>query len=104
MVRMTCLPSKLKVLGPKVRSPAKQTDPHYGSQAHKDWVKEVFKRSGGRCQWPGCTRSASESRMFADHIVERKDGGADLDPQNGWLLCGTHHTSKTAAERKKRLA
>ena len=37
--------------------------------------------------------------MFADHIVERKDGGADLDPRNGQCLCGRHHTMKTAQTR-----
>lgn len=104
MGRMKCLPSRLGTLGGKVHPAPKVTDPHYGTQAHKDWVKEVFKRAGGRCQWPGCTRSAPESRMFADHVVERKDGGAELDPLNGRLLCGAHHTEKTAAERKKRLA
>lgn len=41
--------------------------------------------------------------MFADHIVERKDGGAEFDPANGQCLCGSCHSRKTAAERAKRM-
>lgn len=41
--------------------------------------------------------------MFADHVVEVKDGGAKLDPANGQCLCGSCHTRKTAAARKRRL-
>jgi 5-methylcytosine-specific restriction endonuclease McrA len=42
--------------------------------------------------------------MFADHIVERRDGGEPLDRWNVWLLCGRCHTRKTAAERARRTA
>jgi 5-methylcytosine-specific restriction enzyme A len=42
--------------------------------------------------------------MFVDHIVELKDGGAPLERSNLWLLCGSHHTRKSAAERARRTA
>jgi len=45
-----------------------------------------------------------ERRMFVDHIVELKDGGAALDRSNLWLLCGGCHSLKTAAERTRRTA
>ena len=42
--------------------------------------------------------------MFADHKKERQDApDAELDPANGWCLCGAHHSLKTAQEREKRL-
>jgi hypothetical protein len=41
--------------------------------------------------------------MFADHIVELKDGGAAFDVANGQCLCGSHHTLKTNAERARRM-
>lgn len=101
--RLRCLPSKLGTLSAKVSAPTKKaTDPHYGTQGHKDWAAGVFKRAGGRCQHPGCTKAAPEHRMFADHVVERKDGGVDFG--EGMLLCGAHHTEKTAAERRKRFS
>ena len=40
--------------------------------------------------------------MFADHIVELKDGGAPYDLNNGQCLCGSCHTRKTVAERVRR--
>jgi uncharacterized protein YfaQ (DUF2300 family) len=43
-----------------------------------------------------------EPRMFADHVVEIRDGGAPFDTANGQCLCGSHHTLKTNAERDKR--
>ena len=42
--------------------------------------------------------------MFVDHIVELKDGGAPLERTNAWLLCATHHSLKTVAQRAKRTA
>jgi len=43
--------------------------------------------------------------MFVDHIVElRDDVTAALDRSNVWLLCGSCHSLKTAAERARRTA
>jgi 5-methylcytosine-specific restriction enzyme A len=41
-------------------------------------------------------------RMFADHITERSDDGADNGP--GMCLCGSHHTKKTIDTRDKRMS
>lgn len=79
----------------------KRVDPHYLTPEHKAWRDSVISRAGGMCEWPGCDRL--EGRMFADHIVERKDGGAAFDLANGQCLCGAHHSLKTARERDKRL-
>ena len=83
-----------------LRVPEKTADPFYLSPEYRAWRTTVVARAGGVCQWPGCGRA--ERRMFADHIVERRDGGADLDPANGQCLCGSHHTLKTAAARAAR--
>jgi len=37
-----------------------------------------------------------------DHIVELKDGGAELDPENCQALCVRCHQLKTAGEKKTR--
>lgn len=84
------------------RVPDKTADPHYLTAEHRAWRELVIARAGGICQHPRCGRR--ERRMFADHIVELRDGGAPLDPANGQCLCGSHHTLATAARRAARMA
>jgi len=85
-----------------VKVPPKVADPHYLTPEHRAWRAAVIARAHGICEWPGCGRR--EIRMFADHIVERKDGGSDLDPSNGQCLCGKHHTFKTLKVRAARMS
>ncbi len=82
--------------------PPKVADPFYSSRAWIELRDRVRREAGGRCQASGCGRI--ERRMFVDHIVELKDGGAPLDRQNVWLLCASHHAAKTADERDRRTA
>jgi 5-methylcytosine-specific restriction protein A len=103
-------PRKLQTLRPRVglanlqtaKAPPKTADKFYLSP---EWIAlrdRVRREAGGRCQAPGCGRI--EQRMFVDHIIELKDGGAPLDRSNLWLLCGACHSLKTAAERARRIA
>ncbi len=82
--------------------PAKKADGFYLSAEWLAIRDRVRFEAGGRCQAPGCDRA--ERRMFVDHVVELKDGGAPLARSNLWLLCGSCHSSKTAAERSRRTA
>jgi hypothetical protein len=41
--------------------------------------------------------------LHADHIIERRDGGALLDIRNGLCRCVSCHVRKTNAERARRL-
>ena len=87
---------RIAVLPPKV------AEPFYSSA---EWIAlrdRVRREANGRCQAQGCGRT--ERRMYVDHIVELKDGGAPLDRSNVWLLCASHHTAKTASERARRTA
>lgn len=107
---------KLRVasVGPKradtsiAKLPPKKTDPELSTQEHRAWRKGVYERAGYRCEWSEgglrCTKAAPAYRLFADHIVERKDGGAPLDPTNGQALCYEHHTRKTHRARAERMA
>lgn len=45
-----------------------------------------------------------EPARIVDHIVEIKDGGDQLDPDNLQALCQICHNKKTAAERRSREA
>jgi 5-methylcytosine-specific restriction protein A len=88
-----------------VKLPPKQVDPHYTTPEHRAWSKAVIDRAGRRCQ--DAAHDASKPRdglrLFADHIVERRDGGAPFDLRNGLARCGACHTRKTLAERAKRM-
>ncbi|WP_154071668.1 HNH endonuclease [Bradyrhizobium lablabi] len=86
----------------RIRPPPKQAADHYSTPEHRAWRTAVVERAGGQCQWPGCGRSGV--RLFADHIVEIKDGGSALDLANGQALCGGHHTAKTMRARARRMA
>ncbi|HLY04255.1 MAG TPA: HNH endonuclease signature motif containing protein [Rhizomicrobium sp.] len=99
----------LKTIGPRVRAleiraakpPPKTADPHYLTPEHQVWAEAVKRRADYACQWPGCGRR--ERRMFADHIVEKRDGGALFDLNNGQCLCGKHHSIKSAKARSGRM-
>ena len=84
--------------------PASQRTRYYQTQAHRDWADAVIARAGGKCQ--GARHEGPNppnGRLYADHIIELKDGGAALDPANGQALCGACHQAKGAAERLKRM-
>lgn len=70
----------------------------------------VYERSGGWCEWPGCTQQRAE----VHHRLGRKAGGrhgsmSDLINQAAWLLaaCREHHwqvTSPVGAVREQACA
>lgn len=103
--------ARLKVYGPSLRAadvrtvkpppfvrPPKIADPFYSSAAWIELRNRVRREAGGKCQWPGCK---SHGR-WVDHRIEIKDGGPRLDRANTWLLCPSHHTEKTAIEKRRR--
>jgi 5-methylcytosine-specific restriction protein A len=117
-VRKLCLDKtipKLKTMQPSLKTmdtrtvmpPPKRADAELLTADHRAWREAVLRRAGYRCEAVEnglrCKVSAP-ARLFADHIVERRDGGAALDPANGQCLCGSHHTAKTARARAERLA
>jgi 5-methylcytosine-specific restriction protein A len=99
--RLRNLQSRIAIIDTQTAKPApKVADALYSTPEYRAWRNKVITRALGRCQWPGCTRA--EPRMFADHIIEVKDGGAPYDPTNGQCLCGRHHSLKTARVRAAR--
>ena len=118
----------LRTLGPTVRPMEmrtalpgpKRVDPFYTSQEWRSLVATLIERRGRRCEQCGKTHEddGTPVRIIGDHIHERKDGGADLDPMNVQLLCtrsggngrihsdgrrGGCHARKTAEAAKRRL-
>jgi len=100
---------RLPVLDLRTARPAPKTaDRELLTAEHKEWRMAVLERAKHRCEWVDrgvrCERAAPRHRLFADHIVERKDGGAALDVSNGQCLCAVHHGRKTFRERARRMA
>lgn len=106
--------ARLRTLGRKLNPPAprfrnlflektrreKKVNSFYISNEWKCFITALIAKRGRRCEMCG----AAQCRIFGDHIIELSDGGAPLDQTNIMLLCGSCHTTKTAAARKIREA
>lgn len=96
---------RLSNLGPalapppsRVSLPPKVADPFYHSPEWLALLDEIYRERGRCCEDCGATRV----RLFGDHIVEIKDGGARLDKRNVRIRCGRCHARKTAMVRGQR--
>ena len=97
MSRLRSIPSRLAAAPARLRTAPKVAEGFYQSKA---WhAAKAAKRREGNV-W--CAQCGSTDRLILDHIIERKDGGADLDPSNLEWLCHRHHAAKTAKARAKR--
>lgn len=106
MGRLKSLPARVASLAPAVAVPAKVPDPFYESAEWRTFAREVKAQRGYRCEEVTCGRDCSDTPrgLIADHVVERRDGGADFDPVNVRLLCTACHNRKTASARARRFA
>ena len=84
------------------KPPPKTVDPFYLTPEYRRWRALVVARAGYKCQ--DCGNPGYLFRLYADHIVEIKDGGAPLDPANGRCRCASCHTTKTNTARAARQA
>ena len=106
---------KLRSLAPLIRTintstarlPPRLMDPVYSTRDFQAWRTIVVERAGYRCEAIDhgfrCTKARPDHRMYADHIIELRDGGQPFDLNNGRCLCASHHELKTIAVRAKRL-
>ena len=100
--RIRVAPSRVTTRGARVIMP-KVAAAIYQTAEYRDWRWAVIARSGGRCQDPQCADPMRETRLYADHVVELRDGGAPFDISNGMARCGSCHTRKTLEERARRM-
>jgi 5-methylcytosine-specific restriction protein A len=107
-------PRRLRTLGGTVagldmrstRPPPKMAEGFYQSV---EWTKLralLIRQRGHRCEacWATHDGLGRPVRLIADHMTERRDGGADLDPCNIRLMCMKCHNKKTAREAARRIA
>jgi len=81
------------------RPPPKAADRFYLSPEWRAVAAAVKAARPDRCEV--CHRT--KCRLFVDHRVAVKDGGALLDIVNLQLLCQSCHSLKSHAERVKRM-
>lgn len=88
----------------KVKPPPKIAEDFYRSKPWKILVRRIKAMRGHQCEDCKATHDddGKPIRLIGDHVVERRDGGAELDPSNVRLLCWPCHNKKTAKARAKR--
>lgn len=105
--KLRSLPPLVGAIDMRTARPAPKTaDPFYLSPEWRKLVARLIAKRGRRCEvrGPKCSDDGRGTvRLIGDHIHERKDGGAELDPSNIRLTCTACHNAKTAQERARRL-
>lgn len=101
MGRLRAMPTRLSGLPSKVRAMPKRAEPFYTSP---EWRALVALRKQDPDYREALRRAREDGskRCILDHVVERKDGGDDLDPSNTQWLTMREHQAKTARERARR--
>lgn len=89
-----------------LEAPRKRKEAIYDSPAFRSWRAQVVARAGNRCEaiedGERCRKAHPAYRMYADHIIELRDGGHPFDLRNGQCLCAVHHEKKTFKARQLR--
>lgn len=100
MVRLTGLPSRFVSLPPQVARPPKTADQFYNSTA---WRALTERRKLDADYRAAVARGKPGERVYLDHVIEIRDGGALLDPANTQWLTHGEHQAKTGKARKARV-
>jgi len=98
MAGLKALPPMVRAAPATVRPAPKVADLFYRSPEWRAMVAAIKRKRGNWCE-----RCGSTHRVIGDHIIERKDGGVDLDENNVELLCQACHNAKTARARARRV-
>lgn len=99
MGRLTALGSRLGLMPARVRATPKVAEGFYSSPAWRELVRD---RKRDADYAAAKARAKRGERLILDHKIERKDGGADLDPANTEWLTNSEHQAKTAKARAAR--
>jgi 5-methylcytosine-specific restriction enzyme A len=88
----------------RIPLPPKKAESFYLSPEWRKLIAGLVLSRGRRCEKCGAFRNdhGEPIRLFGDHIIELKDGGALLDENNVKILCPKCHSAKTAQARARR--
>lgn len=101
MGKLKCMAPRVGGMAPRVKALPKMAEAFYQS---REWRALVAQRKRDHDYLLALSRCRRGERLILDHIVERKDGGADLDPSNTQWLTQTEHAKKTAKAKAARAA
>lgn len=109
------MPTRLRLARPTIRTvdartvrpPPKEADAELQTSAWRALSRECKRRAGWQCEARLADGSRCQVRhpaaLYADHIVERKDGGAALPPvEQLQCLCASHNVRKGLQARLAR--
>lgn len=99
MARMSTPPRRSASAPSRMAAPPKVADEFYHSP---EWIALRRRRMKDADYREAKARAKDGERVVLDHVIERRDGGADLDPNNTVWLTFSEHQAKTARERAKR--
>lgn len=100
MGRLKAMAPRVAGLAARVAALPKVAEGFYLSAEWRALLRRIKAARGNWCEV--CGAGGKGVRIIGDHIVERKDGGADLDERNVKLLCLPCHNRKTVAAKAKR--
>ena len=98
-MRLSSMPGRLGAMPGRLTAGPKVADPFYQSRA---WIELRERRKRDADYAAAMARAEPGERIVLDHVRERKDGGADLDPANTEWLTHGEHQAKTARARAAR--
>lgn len=101
MVRLTRAPSRIASAPPRIARAPKVADPFYQSA---EWIALRVKRMRDTDYHAAKARAKEGERLILDHVIERRDGGAALDPKNTQWLTHSEHQAKTAQAKGARVS
>ena len=99
MGKLTRAPSRCAPAPSRVAAAPKRVEPFYRSKA---WLALRRARMLDADYFAAKARAKDGERLILDHVVERKDGGAPLDPANTQWLTFSEHQAKTEREKRRR--
>lgn len=101
MGRLTAMKPRLAAAPPKLKPAPKEAERFYSSPG---WRQLVARRRLDGDYFAALKRARDDGskRVILDHVRERKDGGADLDPRNTQWLTFREHQIKTAKAKAAR--
>lgn len=102
MGRLSSVTARLSAAPRRLCPPPKLADPFYLSPEWRRFASDMKRHRGNCCE--DCGRSGKERgvKLIADHVIERRDGGAEFDPMNIRIRCMPCHNAKTAKAKAER--
>jgi 5-methylcytosine-specific restriction protein A len=100
VTKLRSAPALLSTAPSLLRSAPKLADPFYTSP---EWRALKSARRRDPDYREAKARAKAGEWLILDHVIERRDGGAALDPANTQWLTQSEHNAKTARVKRGRV-